>query len=46
MRDDLQHMRDKATELELKMDRVGGARPFRGESTWRLTGVGLSTSKT
>jgi hypothetical protein len=25
MRDDLQHMRDKATELELKMDRVGRA---------------------
>lgn len=22
MRDDLQHMRDKATDLELKMDRV------------------------
>ena len=24
MRDDLQHMRDKATELELKVDRVRG----------------------
>ena len=30
MRDDLQHMRDKATELELKVDRVRGRGPCGG----------------